>query len=206
MLSAAISCSSWDWHSPGTPESSLPLWLLSWGFCPKERPVFLSWVWLPNSKRNSQGTYKSFKFHYQSTASSGVLFGAESQLNIFLKVSGSPCQLCLCLVRIALCSLLHVTIPCFSQIRLNHYVSYQSQPWLFEMPIYDRLWNCSKLQGRYFCVPVPLCIFVKIRDLYCKSLPISMATKHSPPRLCVQVPLFSILFQLRFHNSLIFLL
>lgn len=138
VLSDAVSCSSWDWHSPGAPESSLPLWLLWWGFCSKERSIFLSWVCMSNGKRNSQCIYKSFKFHYQSIASFGMLFGAESLLNIYLKVSGSPCQLCLCLVRIALCSLLHVTIPCFSQITLNLYVSYQSQPWLSEMPIYDR--------------------------------------------------------------------
>lgn len=138
VLSAAISCSSWDWHSPGTPESSLPLWLLWWRCCPKQRSVFLSWVWVSNGKRNSQGICKSFKFHYKSIASPVVLFGADAQWNIFLKVSGSPCQLCLCLVRIDLCSLLHMTIPCFSQIRLNHYGSYQSQPWLFKMPIYDR--------------------------------------------------------------------
>lgn len=64
VLSAAIGCSSWDWHSPGTPESSLPLWLLWWGCCLKQRSVFLSWVWVSNGKRNSQGICKSFKFHY----------------------------------------------------------------------------------------------------------------------------------------------
>lgn len=97
VLSAAFNCSIWDWHSPGTPESNLPLWLLWWGFCPKERSIFLSWVWVSNGKRNSQYIYKGFQFHYKSIASSGVLFGAGSQWNIFLKVSGSSCQLCLAL-------------------------------------------------------------------------------------------------------------
>lgn len=119
---------SWDsWIKPAIV--TFMMWVL-----PK-RKVCFSLLGLSvkhiQGKRNSRGAYKGFKFHYKSIASSGVLFGAESQWNIFLKVSGSPCQLCLCLVRIALCSLLHVTIPCFSQIRLNHYVSYRSQPWLF---------------------------------------------------------------------------
>lgn len=156
-----------DWHFPWTPELSLPLWLLWWGFCPKERSVFLYWVWVSNGKRNSQGVYKSLKFCYQSIASSGVLFGAESQLNIFLKVSGSPCQLCLCLVRIAFCSLLHVTIPCFSQIRLNHYVSYQSQPWLHEMPIYHRqAMRLLQITGKVFLYP---CAFTSTLVHFCED-------------------------------------
>lgn len=76
-------------------------------------------------------------------------------------------------------------------------------PTLWNVDLWQTVWHCSKLQGRQFCIPAAFLIFLKTRYLYCKPFPISMATKHSPPRPHIQVQSFSIPFQLRFHNSLI---
>lgn len=102
---------------------------------------------------------------------------------------------------------------CMWQFLIFHKLVSITTPYISHSPDFlkcqfmtDSLWTCSKLQGRHCCTPVPFLVFPKIRYPHCKPLPISMATRYSPPRLHIQVQLFSIIFQLRFHNSLIFLL
>lgn len=155
------------------------------------------------ANRNSQAVPKGFKFHYKSVASTWGLLGAESQWDIFLRVGGSPRWQCLCCGRIAL---LFVVAYDDSLFFTNWIKSLCLVP-VTALTFWNaNLWSCFKLEGWYFFIPVPFGIFLKNRYIYCKSLPISMATKHSSPSLCIQVQLFSILFQLRLHNSLIFLL
>lgn len=120
--------------------------------------------------KETQGIYKGFKFHYKSIAFFGVLFGAESQWNIFLKVSGSPCQLCLCRVRIVLYSLLDMTIPCFPQIRLNQCLISVTALTFWNASLWWTVYETApNYRGGIFVYQYP-CAFLWRLDIYIASL------------------------------------
>ena len=105
-LSAAIGLSSCRWHPPGTvdPDQACCCDFYDGGSAWKKIcfPRLGLGVKHIQANRNSQAVWKGFKFHYRSIASTGVLLGAESQRDIFLKVGGSPRWQCLCRGSIAL--------------------------------------------------------------------------------------------------------
>lgn len=124
------------------------------GFCVKKRSVSLSWPWVSNVSRRTEIRKLSQKVLSFITKAQLPLEGCwELNLNETFSWGwvGVPVGSAFAVAELLSCSLLPVTILYFPQIGLNHCASYQSQPWLFEMPIYDgQSMNLLQITGKVF--------------------------------------------------------